>query len=431
MARREIHIDYHLFLILFSKALGAMIILFIMVPKLTGDVKHQLEKLSELEDLKKQVVEMDESLAKLKSSVPATVYKPMAEKVQQLQQTAQNLEQQVKNMQHSLAQCDNQRAFMQERITKLEKQLASLDDKTKKDIESLDKVTTERDRLKNEVEVLKEQVKDYEQLKKTLESKGDFEKQAVQLQEEVNKQLLVIKNQEDKTQQQQQDLIQQADQIKQLKDLVKDKDKTITMQQQQIADCKPNPKTGFDIKDKNVVFVVDLSGSMKEAPETDKLDQVKAGLKMMVATMDDNYKIDVVTFPKSKTEFYGYKYGKLTTVTESVKYDVYRYLSGLRAFGCTPTRQVMDYVLTTPAYKGAGTVILLSDGAPTMPPNPNECDTDDIPNVLSEIKTKNAGSRVINCIGVGADFRNENMGNPAVKFMNDLAKQNAGFYIGF
>ena len=107
MARREIHIDYHLFLILFSKALGAMIILFIMVPKLTGDVKHQLEKLSELEDLKKQVVEMDESLAKLKSSVPATVYKPMAEKVQQLQQTAQHLEQQVKNMQHSLAQCDN------------------------------------------------------------------------------------------------------------------------------------------------------------------------------------------------------------------------------------------------------------------------------------------------------------------------------------
>lgn len=431
MARREIHIDYHLFLILFSKALGAMIILFIMVPKLTGDVKHQLEQLSELEDLKKQVVAMDGVLAKLKSSVPAAVYKDLTQNVAKVQQTAKNLEIQVKTLQHSLAQCDNQRTFMQERISKLEKQLASLDDKTRKDIENLDKVTSERDRLQNELEVLKEQLKDYEQLKKTLESKGNFEKQVVQLQEEVNKQLLNIKNQEDQIKQQAADLQQQNTQIQQLKDVLKDKDKTIAMQQQQIADCKPNPKTGFDIKDKNVVFVVDLSGSMDDAPETDKLDQVKAGLKMMVATMDETYKIDVVTFPKSKTEFYGYKYGKLTTVSESVKYDVYRYLSNLKAFGCTPTRQVLDFVLTASAYKSAGTVILLSDGAPTLPPNPMECDNDDIPEVLANIKGKNAGSRVINCIGVGADFRNENMGNPAVKFMNDLAKQNEGFYIGF
>ncbi|HNI44373.1 MAG TPA: VWA domain-containing protein [Chitinophagales bacterium] len=430
MARREIHIDYHLFLILFSKALGAMIILFIMVPKLTGDVKHKLEELEQLDELKQQVVQMDGMLAKLKKSVPEAVYKPLEQKFKEVQNTTKNLEARIESLQHSLAQCDNQRQFLQDRINKLEKELNALDSKTKESIETMIEVKEQRDKLQNELEVTKEQLKDYEQIKKNLENKGELEKQLVQLQEEVNKQLLTIKNQEDKLKTQTEVTQNTAEQIKQLQETIKAKDQTIKLQQQQIADCKPNPKTGFDIKDKNVVFVVDLSGSMDDAPETDKLDQVKAGLKMMVATMDENYKVDVVIFPKSKTEEYGYKYGKLTTVTESTKYDIYRYLSSLKAFGCTPTRQAMNYVLDEPAYKAAGTIILLSDGAPTKRVGQLDCDDDDIADVLADIKSKNSG-RVINCIGVGSDFRNENMSNKGVKFMNDLARENKGFYIGF
>lgn len=422
--RRELHIDYHWFLILFSKALGAMIILFIMVPKMTGDVKRQLQELEKMEDLKREVAEMDSVMVILKQSVPEKVFNTMQQKVSQLQKSAQSLELQIKDLQNSLSKCDNQRAFLQEKVSKLTKELEVNESKLKNHDDIVSKLEDEKVKIQNQLEVLKKQIVDCDQLRESIKNKGNIEAQIVDLQKEVEKQLEVIKNQEAAIQ-------KQNDQLQDKDVIIKKKDELIKEQQKQLAECEPSPKSGLDIKDKNVVFVVDLSGSMDDAPETDKLDQVKAGLKMMIATMDESYKVDVVTFPKSKTEDYGYKYGKLVAVTDNTKYDIYRYLSSLKAYGCTPTRQVLNFVLDAPSYKNAGTIIFLSDGYPTKRVSDLDCDDDNGNELISSIKSKNAGSKVINCVGVGADFRNENMSDPKVKFMSDLAAQNKGFYIGF
>ena len=147
--------------------------------------------------------------------------------------------------------------------------------------------------------------------------------------------------------------------------------------------------------------------------------------------MDDDYNVDIVIFPKSKDAFYGYKYGKLTPATANTKYDIYNYLSGLRAHGCTPTRQTMEFVLDNPSYKSAGTIIFLSDGLPTKRISATACDNDNSQDVLSFIKSKNGGSKVINTIGVGKEFRTQSSTDAKVKFMKDMASQNGGFYIGF
>ncbi|MFK7908564.1 MAG: hypothetical protein AB8B69_25770, partial [Chitinophagales bacterium] len=137
-------------------------------------------------------------------------------------------------------------------------------------------------------------------------------------------------------------------------------------------------------------------------------------------------------YPKSADERYGYKYGRLQSVTEDTKYDIYRYLSTLRAYGCTPTKEVMDFVFDSPNYRDANTIILMSDGLPTVRTTATKCDELNSTGEIEDyITSKNGGSKVINCIGVGSDFRQRNSNDLKVKFMKNLAKKNGGFYIGF
>ena len=179
-------------------------------------------------------------------------------------------------------------------------------------------------------------------------------------------------------------------------------------------------RLGFALKDKNIVFIVDISGSMAN---NNKISQVTTGIKMLVATMDRSYKIDIVFFPNdSHNSDYGYLWGNLREVTEDRKYtQIYSFLSSLEANGGTPTGGVMDFVLSGNRYSNAGTIILLSDGEPDRNPN----------TLISVITSKNNNRKKINTIGVGKDFRDRNSSSDAVRFLQELAKRNNGFYVGF
>ncbi|MGB0931013.1 MAG: VWA domain-containing protein, partial [Chitinophagales bacterium] len=287
--------------------------------------------------------------------------------------------------------------------------------------------------LKNHDETVKILESKIEDLQKEIEQvrkeKQQLTEQITQLEVTVTEKDVEIKKEQTKVE----DLTESNDALK--KELEKAKNEAeaakaeVNQQKKQLKECQA--KLGLDVGD-NVVFVVDISGSMDDDPEPQKLDEVKAGIKMMVATMDETTSVDIVIYPKSADERYGYKYGRLQPVTEDTKYDIYRYLSTLRAYGCTPTKEVMDFVFDSPNYKNANTIILMSDGLPTVRTSATKCDELSSTGEIEDyITSKNGGSKVINCIGVGSDFRQRNSNDLKVKFMQNLARKNNGFYIGF
>lgn len=406
MPAKEVEIFSVSFLDLITGVLGAVLILFIIIPKMSDDVEKKLQELDKLKELKIEAARMDSLMAKLKTTVPSSVFQQVEEQVKNMHVKIEALTLEIKDLQTSLAKSDQERDLLRNKTQEL-----------------LTRIDSMKVKVENHDRIVADLQKQLDDTKKRLE---ECDKQKADLQ-----QLLTEKN-PDKIRQELQETMTKLDQMQKQFEQVKNQNDQLQKQnqelQKQVADC-PKIKPGFDIKGETAVFVVDLSGSMDDAPEPEKLDAVKTGLKMMIATMDENYKIDIVTFPKSKDQAYSAKYGKLVTVTDNTKYDIYRYLSSLKAYGCTPTREVMDYVLGAPAYAGAKTVVLLSDGVPTKIVG-SDCIDEDINEVANYITSKNNG-RKINCIGVGADFRNEVMTDPKVKFMKILADKNNGFYIGF
>lgn len=179
---------------------------------------------------------------------------------------------------------------------------------------------------------------------------------------------------------------------------------------------------GFKFKGKRIVFVIDVSGSMFME---DKIGQVKAGLKMLITSMGEDFSIDVVHFPDGMAREYRYLWGRPKQMSKRNKQVVYRFLHDLRPWGATPTRATMQFALRN--YKDATDIVLLSDGAPTRS---NSKQTDDIYSVISDIKSRNSRGVQINTIGVGSDFLMDTH-NPKYIFLKRVSEQNQGFFVGF
>ena len=117
-----------------------------------------------------------------------------------------------------------------------------------------------------------------------------------------------------------------------------------------------------------VQLVLDASGSMVQ--NEGRFQEVAAGVKMLIATMDPSYRFDIVYFQSKQGDPVHYRAFRsaLVSVDEQVKYEAYRFLADLagEVDGGTPTAEVMEYVLTSPTYAEAGNVILLTDGLPNV-----------------------------------------------------------------
>ncbi len=216
-----------------------------------------------------------------------------------------------------------------------------------------------------------------------------------------------------------------------------------------------------------IVMLLDLSGSM--APQNnkyreDRLSQVKAAVKMLIAAMNESYWMDIVYFPAfseninrtiypdfrilpkpgrdclaydSRDEAYdnprlncynyGYFEGKLVNViSEKEKISFYKKIACLDPYHDTPTESVLKFVLSTNTYKDAEGIILFSDGQPDS--IRKKIMTKE--KLLASIKKMNRSGKKIFTVGVGTEFRNQE-DSGAVDFLKELASQNNGFYIGF
>ncbi|OUR97095.1 hypothetical protein A9Q84_12250 [Halobacteriovorax marinus] len=179
---------------------------------------------------------------------------------------------------------------------------------------------------------------------------------------------------------------------------------------------------GFKFKGKNILFLIDVSGSMHLE---DRMGQVKAGLKMLITSMPKEFKIDVIQFPgKNKSNHYSL-WSYLQNLGANQKLEVYRFLSKLNPRGATPTRSALRYALSR--YPGVTDIVLLSDGAPTIG---NSRGLDNIYEIIEEVKTNNVRKIQINTIGVGSSFFSATS-NPRYIFLKTLSENHNGFFYGF
>ena len=308
-----------------------------------------------------------------------------------------------------------------------------------------DSLTKNAQELTQKAIELKKQDKDNkEEAEKLIKKANELSQKALKLTQkaiEITKQKLFLKKWEEE--------------LKKREEAVKKKEQELKVKPQKVVEG--GGKVGFKIP-KKVVLMIDLSGSMVENPDHEnRMDQVRAGLKMMIATMSNKSKVDIVFFPAfanlkktpqcqalytppqecktmkkhiayKKEDINCYKYGtfngKLVSLdNDNIKYDFYKKISCLEANWNTPTIPALKYVLKN--YKDAEGIILYSDGTPDALKNGKTVDE-----LVNEIKALNTDNKKIYTIGVGSEFR-ENKNTPAVNFLKKLAKENNGHFVGF
>lgn len=476
--KRDINVFNVSFLDLLSGALGAVLILFVIVPKMDSQIRQKLQELETFKELQMDVTQIQGMITTLQGSVPKATIDNLQSNLNNLSTDLKTLQSQVKQLQDQLAKAESERIQSVEKSKKLQEEV----DVMKSQMKDTNKLVVENKKLKSELEILKKnqasslselealklqqtdvsaaQAKIQKQLDaqksdlfKCLEDKKALDDALAEMRAKIEELLTknkkmsqeLSKNTNDKKYvetavekmvEQVESMEKENNQLKkqndQLKKQLENAQNELAKQDKENQGGTKESRTGVKFNDKNIVFVVDVSGSMDDDPEPEKLDQVKAGLKMLVASMDESYKIDILIFPKSPTVDYDGLYNRLAPVSEKQKYAIYRHLAPIYARNCTPTRSVLEHVLTSPAYKDAGTITFLSDGLPTQSiAGSTECPEDPPKEVLSYVKKLNTSKKVINTIGVGKVYRNSASKDPKVTFMKSMAKQNGGFYIGF
>jgi len=178
---------------------------------------------------------------------------------------------------------------------------------------------------------------------------------------------------------------------------------------------------GFKFKGKKIVFVIDVSGSMVRE---DRIGQVKAGLKMLITSMPADYELDVISFP-GKSDLHDSLWGSFNPLETYRKTEVYKFLLNLKANGYTPTEAALSHALEH--YEGASDIVLLSDGAPS---DGNSAKPANISQIFLKVQQKNTTDVRINTIGVGSSFL-ENKSSKTYVFLENLAKDHGGFFVGF
>ncbi len=320
MAKKELQVFSISFLDLLSGALAAVIILFVIVPKM--DIKSK-DAADALNDLGIEVQDLKEKMQQLENSVDKKVV------------------QQIMNQ-----------------LEKVEKEL-------KQAIQSTQK-------LKDQVDQLQAQVDDLKKYKQWMDNCG------------------------------------------------------LTLQ----SNCPPKKVStkGFSFRGKSIVFVVDVSGSMTSNNyNEDRMSPVKAGLRMLIATMDESYQVDVIRFPYQSDCDYKSNFGLLQPMTEANKESLSKFIRTFKAGGGTPIQEALTYVMNT--YTGLTDIVLMTDGEPG-------CRTGDDSKKLSEeilafMRRQNPGNIQVNAIGVGRDFFDD-PNAVKVKFLEQLTSENGnGFLIKF
>lgn len=128
MANKEINIFSTSFLDLLSGALAAVLILFIIVPKLT---EEQDNSLKELEELKEEVGDLKDLMEQIKNSVPTEIFEEIQAKLNELQETVNRLAEEVEQLRLQVVQEEKRNEELERKLQEAEQRLKELEAKLK------------------------------------------------------------------------------------------------------------------------------------------------------------------------------------------------------------------------------------------------------------------------------------------------------------
>lgn len=125
MARKEINVFGTSFLDLLSGALAAVIILFVIVPKMSSADQQAMEEIAQAGV---QVTELAEMIQQLENSVPQDQFDAIVQQIEELQRTIESLSEQVSNMSQQLEQTRQENEQMRQQIEQQRQRIAELEE---------------------------------------------------------------------------------------------------------------------------------------------------------------------------------------------------------------------------------------------------------------------------------------------------------------
>jgi Skp family chaperone for outer membrane proteins len=120
MKRKEINIFGTSFLDLLSGALGAVLILFIIIPKMSSEQQSALEQ---IEQLDVQVTELEALLEQARNSIPAELFEQIEQQMEAMQNTIAELSQRVEELQQQLARTEAENQQLEQEMEQTQRQL--------------------------------------------------------------------------------------------------------------------------------------------------------------------------------------------------------------------------------------------------------------------------------------------------------------------
>ncbi len=149
-----------------------------------------------------------------------------------------------------------------------------------------------------------------------------------------------------------------------------------------------------DVNPKDVVFVMDTSGSMAGK----KLEQLKKAMTFCVENLNDTDRFELVRFSTEAEPFFE----KLTEATKANRDKAQDFIKGLKPIGGTAIADALDRSLKMKPAENARpfVVVFLTDGKPTI----GETDEERIVARVVKEGADQASTARIFCFGIGTDI---------------------------
>lgn len=120
MANKEINIYSVSFLDLLSGALAAVLILFIVIPKMS---QENIRAIEELERLDVEYAQLAELIEAARNSVPTDLYEQIQQQMEQMETTISDLRNEVENLQRRVTELEEENLQLREQMENMRQQM--------------------------------------------------------------------------------------------------------------------------------------------------------------------------------------------------------------------------------------------------------------------------------------------------------------------